>query len=298
MKASEFTDIEVYSNSKLDCFSKCPRKFFNKYVLGKSDASVFFVKGQAVHFGQEWDNREKLAGNVPHIEQVLEAAVCALKEKKTNTGIPVDTDEFVGHHKKQLETYEKLGLRQWVRPVANTIEAPFEFMLNFPDQKPAKIVGFVDVVSWMGEPGKVPGAAERQVVDYKTCQRPYAQSEAEDSYQMELYRMGAQCASARVVSFVAGKRQKPTTKSTDRADSTPERRSRLLYWLQEQIRALRSAMQTGDFARCSHQTFWCGRGICPFYEECYPEERPGLDKLVTVGELKPVGIAEVPDWKR
>lgn len=284
---------DTFSISKLETFHRCPQRAFRKYVLNQPDQNAFFLRGRAVHSGQEWDAREKLEGRLPHTGQVLDASVGFLKAEQERSGIRVDTDRFVCEHRAQLEEYERSGLRGMIRPVPNTIEAGFEMELALQDQSPALITGFVDLLSYTEE-----ADPNQAVVDYKTTQRPYTDKDVLDSLQMPLYMMGAKVGGARVVSFVAGKRQKPCVKSTSLIRLGEPMRRRLLDFLWRTITDYRAAYWDGDWPRCARQCFWCGPGICAYYGECYPAHNPGLAKLVQVGEIRPVGTLANPAWRR
>ena len=298
MKITEYLR-DAFSFSKLDTFSKCPKKFFYRYIMRKRENTGFQLFGRAVHKGQEEDNKAKLEGRLLPIGSVLEVAVESYKAEGVKEGMRVDVDPFVETHKKQLEVFEERGIRAQIHPVKGTVEAPFEMDLKIGDpatgeeEIPAKISGFVDVVS--EDPAR-PG--ERFVVDYKTGLKPVYQGDADSSLQFALYALGSDAKGARAVSFVKEGRQKPTTKITEPSVVTEARKNKLLTWIADTLRSIRRCLKTGDFPKCSPSCTWCHKKACDFFPLCYPEKDADLPKLVQIEKISPTGTVEQPDWRK
>lgn len=281
--------IDDFSFSKLSTFSKCARKAFFRYVLQLKDVMPFFNRGTAVHFGQEWDNKEKVRGYRPRVEQVLDAATFRLieLEKLGKTSVKVDT--FVDEHRVQLVKYNESGFRDKVKPMAGTIEAPFQIEVALGgEEKPARIGGFVDCVSQVEE-----GEDSRVVVDYKSGQRV---TEVK-GVQFDLYRIGAEAPKVTVVSFIAGERQRPGTKVKGPVAATEVERAQTRRWIFEQVRAFRHAVKTGDWPMCAPESYWCAASACSYYGRCYPEKAGPSAPFAEIVKVARAGTLPIPEWK-
>lgn len=281
--------IDDFSFSKLSTFSKCARKAFFRYVLQLKDVMPFFNRGTAVHFGQEWDNREKVRGYRPRVEQVLDAATFRLieLEKLGKTSVKVDT--FVDEHRVQLAKYNDSGFRDKVKPVAGTIEAPFRIEVALGgEEKPARIGGFVDCVSQVEE-----DPASRVVVDYKSG----ARATEPVGVQFDLYRIGAEAPKVTVVSFIAGERQRPGTKVKGPVAATEVERALTRRWIFEQVRAFRHAVKSGDWPMCAPESYWCAASACSFYGRCYPKQAGPSAPFAEIVKVERAGTLPIPEWK-
>ena len=288
---------DSFSFSKMDTFSKCPRKFFYRYIVKRRENTAFQLFGRAVHKGMEIDNMAKLEGRRMPIASVLDAATESYKAECDKEGQPKAIDHFVANHEPQLRAFEEKGIRDQIIPVPKTVEAPFEIEVKIGDpatgkeEIPAKVSGFVDVVSSASPDGP------RIVVDYKTGLKPVYQADAESSLQFQLYAIGAKAAGTQVVSFVKQGRQKPTAKITALAKTTPERKERLLTWIADCLRAIRRCLITGDFPKCSPNATWCSKKSCDFFDLCYgPGSAPAT--LIQIESIKEAGTLEQPDWRK
>lgn len=282
---------DVFSISKLNTFSKCPRMFFLQYVARQRPAPTeALLIGRGAHAGMEWDNEERVKGRKPPIGEVLDRAAVAYQEEGGG-----DVDRFVEEHEQQLAVYDR-DFRHRFAPVKGTIEMPFEVTLNIcadPDREapePATIQGFVDVVAEVDAEG-------RQVVDYKTGARPVSETEAGKSDQLTLYCLGSELEQARIVNFVRYAKQKPTTKITPPIVATQARVEKLLTFCHDTISEIRRCLKSGSFPKCGPACFWCSPTACSFYEQCYGHN-PQLSRFVSIADVKPVGTIEQPEWRK
>lgn len=287
----------VFSFSKLSTFSRCPRKAFYRNVMKKKeDGADFFLIGRAAHKGQELDNKAKLRGERWSTKQVLDAAVTALEEGVREGGVSVGIDSFAAEHERQLESFEKSGERGRVCPAPGSVEAMFRVGLEVanPDgvKTPASIEGFVDVVSVDERTGR------RTVVDYKTGGRPMSAKDAEASLQLGLYATAAGAEEGKIVNFVKGARQKPTTIVTEPARNSQAKWESTLAWFAETISSFRRCLKTGDWPKCDPSVYWCSKTACSFHGLCYPEKHEGLEKLVQVTKIEPPGSLPEPTWRK
>jgi len=287
--------MSQFSFSKLYAFAMCPRKWYYRYVAGVPDDTGFLVYGKAVHHGMEVDNLAKLKGVRLKWENLLEAAVEKLKAESVLKGVEVKLDIFAKEHATHLQKLEKDGVRASVRPIEGTVEAPFEISLNLKDPKtgepePAgRILGFVDTLS-LSETGA------REVVDYKSGARPTYQADSKKSLQFPLYAVGGKAPQWRVISFVRGGRQKPTIHVTEPEVLQQSQLSRVLIFLENTIRQVRAALRSGDFPMCSPNAYYCSAEACAYHGKCYPREYSSL--FFSLGEVKPVGTMEKPEWRK
>ena len=254
-----------------------------------------------------------------------------LQDRPASKGREIDT--FKDNHSVHLDVFEDMGERARILPLPGTIESTFEMDWNV-EGKPALIQGFVDLLSEYtpvltgdpapplaggspsGEPQQEPamprlampeglgrtGPGRPVVVDYKTVKRPVSVRDAEKSLQFELYRLAAGAGSVRVVSFVEAGRQRATTKVVE----TPPRpvgeaagpaAQRLMNWMAKTISSFRRSLETGDWPRCSPESYWCSASACGFFGECYPKRVPGLDRLVVVEGIRGPGTLPQPEWR-
>jgi CRISPR/Cas system-associated exonuclease Cas4 (RecB family) len=289
---------EMFSFSKLNTFSCCPRKYWYRYILGRRESSAAQIYGRAVHFGQEVDCYNKLEGRRLPRATILDAAVDKLKEEADKERVRPDTDTFVKEHERQLEVFEESGERDRINPVAGTVEAPFEMRVSVGNpetgekEAEATIQGFVDVVS------QNPRTGEKTIVDYKTAVKPVYPKMADDNLQFGLYILGAPADSLKVVNFVKSGKQKPTTKVTRPTVMSEPRRTKLMTWLSDTIKSVRRAIRTGDWPRCSPTCHWCSPNACDFHGLCYPDKDTDLPKLIQIEEIRPVGTVERPAWRK
>jgi len=295
MRVSELL-TDSFSFSKLSCASKCLRKFWYRYVLGKRENATYMLYGRAVHRGQETDNEAKLQGRVLRIAEVLDSAVEALRTESEREAVKVDLDPFAAEHRRQLELFEASGERAKIVPVPGTVEAAFGIDLEVaggPEEPkiPCKLTGFVDVVSQ-----RAPDQP-KEVIDYKTGIKPVYQADANANLQFALYSMAAEAAGCRAISFVKGGKQKATVKTTRLSPLTPTLKEKLLTWIADNVHAIRRCVKSGDFPKCDPGCFWCGPTSCDFYQLCYGPN-PELSKTIQVTGLKPVGTMEQPEWRK
>jgi hypothetical protein len=288
---------DKFSFSKVACFSRCPRKFFYKYVMRmKENTSPWLLFGRGAHGGQEVDNYAKLRGERLSVEQVLEAAVAEFEEEteKENTGRELK-DAFAEEHARQLEIFEDSGERAKIVPVAGTVEGAFQLELMVGDgdgpKAPALVEGYTDVVSQAGED------EPRVMIDYKSAGRPVSEREAAEHLQLGLEALGGQAEAAQIVSFVKGGKQKPTTKVSKAHPVTQSRIQKILAWLADGIHGIRRGVKSGDFPKCDPACHWCSAQACDFYGLCYPEKQPDLHKWVELGEIRPSGSLPPAEWR-
>jgi len=306
-----------FSFSKLYCAVQCPQKAYLRYVLGLPDDTHYLIMGKAIHFGQQVDNQGKVEGRDLTVRQVLDAAVDSVKEEAAKHEVAVDVDDFAKDHAAQLQKFRDLGWRDEIAPVAGTIEAPFEISVRMEGGLPAKILGFVDVVSEkLGRVARDPaqpqhagednefaesshpgGPANRRVIDYKSGARPVYQGDASTSLQFCLYQIGAKAPESQVISFVRTGRQRATVHRTEPVVLTQPRVNKLLAWLEDAITLWRTCLKTGFWPRCSPQAHYCSASACAYYSRCYPSEGRKT-QVISLGEIKPVGTVPVPEWRR
>jgi hypothetical protein len=158
--------------------------------------------------------------------------------------------------------------------------------------KPALVEGFVDVVSQDPETGL------KAVVDYKAVKRAVSDKEALNHHQLTLEGYGSEAATAYAVSFVDGNRQNPTVKVSAAQQITTERVQRLMRFLGDQILAFREAYEKDFWPKCSPDNFYCARGVCEFYDRCYPSPDPELSKFVEIIKIAPSGSLPPQEWRK
>ncbi len=199
-----------------------------------------------------------------------------------------ELDLFRRDHERHLEVWHGSEEHLLIQPIEGCVESSFAFGLDV-DEEPARIEGFVDTVS--SEEG-------RTVVDYKSVGRSPSKSEAEESLQLGIYRIGCEAEAGRLVAFVKHIRQKATVKVSERSVETQAKNSRLLRWLSETIKAWRRCMRTGDWPMCSPQCHWCSESACEYYStHCYPEKDPTLCEVIQIGKVEPPEVCEKKGWR-
>jgi len=282
---------DKFSWSKLQCFATCPRLFYYRYVLKRRDPpSLAILFGRGCHEGMEVDAYAKLRGEKLSIQQVLDAAVAGFEEERAKEDTKdASTDDFVKQHRRQLEVFEESGERAKIVPVPGTVEATFQLEVEVGAEgakSPALIEGYCDVVT-EGEQG-------RAVVNWKSAARPMSLHEAESHLQLGLEIMGTGAERGRVVSFVKAGKQRPTTKVVEAALGEA-RRAKLFRFVGETIMAIRAALKTGDFPKCSPNAFWCSAQSCSMYDMCYGKEH--ADRFVNVTKIHPAGSLPAQSWR-
>ncbi len=286
---------DYFSHSKLAAFGRCPTYAMLRYVqrlkLPSERALYPLLVGRAVHGGQETDAYAKLRGEALSVSQVLDAAVAefeAEREKEELAPKDAPVDPFATEHKTQLEIFEKSGERARIQPMPGSIEAPYKVHLKLPGQEPAILEGYTDLVS-------VTDAGDRETVEIKSGARAKTEKEAEESHQLALEALGAEARYTKIVNFVAGKRQKPTTRVTKPVEATIERVEKALQWVANTVTAFRAALKSGVWPRCAPGVWWCSAKTCEYYGTCYPR----TDKLtpVKVVKIEPVGSLPPADWR-
>lgn len=291
---------DKFSISKLECFAKCPRRAFYKYVkklkLPSEMSWRALLTGRAIHGGMETDAYAKLRGAPLTVEQVLDAAVAVFederkKEQVREADAPVDV--FVEEHARQLVIFEKTGERARILPVPGSVEAAFEIHLKPAEGPVAVLEGYTDLVSWKDERER-----EKTVVDFKSSARAVTDAEVAEHTQLSLEAIGAEATAAKIVNFTAGKRQRPTCRVTKEVPQTQEKTERTLKWVADAIAEFRAALKSGDFPKCSRGAFWCGPRMCEYYAECYPQKVDGIERFVTVELLRPVGALPPATWRQ
>jgi len=225
MKTNEWVR-KTFSFSKLQTFARCPRKAFYRFAMGlKEPGAEFFIKGRAVHKGQEENNKALLKGPGLGVAGTLDVAVETYDKELKRDGLRGNVDRFATEHRIQLEIGEEIGVSKGLTPVEGTIEGMFGIdmeVANGEEKEAARVEGFVDVVLQDGDTGR------KRVRDYKTGGRAVTQAEGEVNLQTALYIHGANADGADIVSFVSGGRQKPTTKATKEVKATQGNWERVL----------------------------------------------------------------------
>lgn len=286
--------LDIWSVSKAMTWAQCPRRFFLRYVqrlkLPSERDFAPVLRGRGVHAGQEHDNYAKLRGEALRVQDVLDCAVAAFEEEREREGVTgreAPTDGFAEEHRTQLERFEASGARGRIRPIEGMVEAHFEIDVVPHEARPFTAEGYVDVVSARED-------GSRCVVDYKTGARAMTDKDAEGNSQLGLEALGAEAAAMQFVSFVAGRRQRPTAKATQEIPYSQEKAEATLGWMAAVVEEARRALKTGDFPRCSPQCFWCSPKACEFYRECYGPCKAAQTKVQTI---RPVGTLPVADWR-
>lgn len=287
---------DKFSVSKASTFDKCPQKAQFRYVQKiKKPAELSLaalLRGRAVHGGQEADCYAKLRGERLSVGQVLDAAVATFEDEAKKEDVPaakVGKDRFVEEHRRQLEIFEASGERAKIEPLPGSIEAPFEMeVLVTGEDRPAVIEGHVDVVSIRD--------GDRTVVDYKATGRAVTARESAEHTQLAMEAIGSTSRYHQIVNFVAGKRQRPTTKVLPAVALTQQSVDRVLRWFADVIARFRKALRTGDFPRCAPESQWCCPQACEYYGDCYGQvENAG--KYLTIQKLSPVGTLPAAEWR-
>ena len=288
--------LDVFSYSKLMALSRCPAYAFLKYVkrLRQPSERVLYplIAGRAIHAGQETDAYSKLRGEALSVGQVLESAVTEFEAEREKEGVKdpdAPKDKFVTEHLAQLEVFEKSGERAKICPMPGSIEAPYRVHLEIPGQAKATLEGYTDLVSINEE-------SDRETVEYKSGARAITEKEAANNVQLALEALGAEARYTKIVNFVAGKRQHPTTKVTPPVEATRERVELALQWVNESISEFRAAVKSGSFPRCSPGSWWCSVKACEYFSVCFPK----VEKLqpVVVTRIEPVGTLPPVEWRK
>lgn len=289
---------DVYSHSKLGCIASCMRKAYWKYVVKeKTPLPEFFLRGSAVHAGQEYDNRQKLKGEFVPKDEVLDVAIARYEEGTEPNNRDV-IDSFATEHKIQLNHYWKTGMRDRLVPVEGSIEAMWECDVKIWNSqthvlRPATLQGFVDVVAF--DEGE--GEEHKRIIDYKNVSRAVSDSNLEYDLQGTLYTLGAACDRFQYFSFVkGGSRTKPNFKATQIKEVRQSDINHLLQYIHHTITDFRSALKTGDFPKTAPNNWQCKN--CEYRDKCYPKSNPTLSKLVSINIVRPVGTLKTPDWRK
>lgn len=289
---------QPFSFSKLDSFSKCPRRFFFRYILRRrEEPGVHLLYGRAVHKGMEHDNLEKVKGRVAPLPELVDVGVNEFEVAHKEAGLEATTtDKFREEFARQTSFYEHTKARENVRPDPKSIEAPFEIDVSIGSaekgdkQRSATIQGFVDVID------VDPLSGRRTIIDYKSGAKAHTEYDIDQSLQFPIYEQGAAADKARVISFVKTGRQKPTVKVASSSQSQASRWARALTWIADTIKGIRESIKTGRFDKCSPACTWCSAKACSFYDQCYgPGSAPPT--LIQVETIRPVGTVEMPEWR-
>jgi len=281
--------IEQVSFSKMSLASRCMRKYWYRYIMGKRETMPAMVVGRAIHRGQEFDNLGKLEGKAYPLGEVLDAAVECFKEEAKKDDLKMPVDPFVAEHKHQLEVYQETGQRDLVRPVKDTVESAFEIPVTV-DGVPVVIGGFVDVVSQLDE------KTDKEVIDYKSSKKSFSQYDVDGSLQFQLYCAGAEAKAAKVISFVMSGKQRPTVKSTRPAAATELRQRKMWTWVADTIRDIRRCQKEDHWPKCYPELFYCP--CCDFHELCYGNTAEDMKKVITIGAVRPAGTVPLPEWRK
>lgn len=282
-QAKEQDGPEKYSYSKMHTFLQCPQKAYQRYILGKKEPkSAAMVLGDCVHKVHEEDNIQKVEKGVglPD-ESLIELLREEFREQKV--GKP---DPLLEQHREQLKVYAPD--RDKLMPVTGSIEGQWEVQVQLPEQEPAVVWGFVDLMAYED-------SGEKVTWDYKNVKRAFTDKEAEKSVQLELYRIGSGTELAGLIQFVGGARQRPTTRIT-KVRGTPESREKTLRVVASAIEGWRAAVRTGVWPKCAPEQYYCAPGVCGFYGTCYPRE--SKTPAIAVGKVSLVGSLPPADWRK
>lgn len=287
--------LDKFSYSKLNCFSKCPRQAWYRYIQRLPfKVSPWILFGRGVHGGQEADNYAKLRGERLSVENVLEAAVAEYEHEIETSNLDrrlFPIDPFAEEHKAQLEVFDRSGLREQVQPVPGSIEAGFQMEVLAGDgdgtMKPAVVEGFVDVVS-------VNPDGTKEVINYKSAGRPTSVKEVDQNLQLSMEAIGSGCTERKIICFLKAGKQKPTTKAY--SSSKPPQEQLALQFIGDTISDFRWSVKHDCWPKCDRSCRWCGAGFCEFYGLCYPRDID-IGKVIVVKKISPVGTLPPATWR-
>lgn len=160
--------LDVFSNSKLECFQRCPLKFRFKYIDGHQEPKGgALLLGGAVHAGAEHAVKEmKKPGNKGAKNFGVEAAMIHIKTYSPETELS-DNESF-----EEIERIVKAGVEKiHDEYIMKTRIYSTEETWTGELKGIGKAIGIIDVIE--GDPGAGGAIINPCVSDYKTSKYKY-----------------------------------------------------------------------------------------------------------------------------
>ena len=179
--------MPTYSNSKIECYENCPRKFRFNYIdkieLPEAPEGVEAFLGLRVHETLEKLYKDQKLAKIDPLEEVL-AYYKEQWDKKWNENVKINKKGF------KPEDYLNSGLKQLTdyyeryKPFNQSYTLGLEQLIHFDLDKDGeyKMRGYVDRLAHDGK-GKY------EIHDYKTGQYSLTQKQADESRQLAIYQI-------------------------------------------------------------------------------------------------------------
>jgi len=176
-----------YSNSKIECFENCPKRFKFRYIdkikLPDSPEGIEAFLGSRVHETLEELYKNQKMNKILSLTEVLEYFK-KIWDKKWNENIKIVREQY------KPEDYFNAGVKQITdyyekyKPFdqAYTIGTEVRISFDIDPDRSYKMTGFIDRLSYDGK-------GRYEIHDYKTGQSGMTQAQADSSKQLAIYQI-------------------------------------------------------------------------------------------------------------
>lgn len=259
--AREF-NLDHLSFSQLYTFSGCPYKWYLQKVKRVPMRPVFtMVSGRAVHKGLETNNLEIQAGRTTGLRpgEIVEVAVTELEqsdrvdEMLSAEGVPMSVSTAKDILCKQLEApvrYYKDETEPGVlkdKGAITAVEQPIDF-----EVEGVRFEGVVDLVQ------------EQGFLDYKLTSRKKSAHQVRYDPQLRMYEAVLEQPGEFIQLIRGAKRNERTPVPADAAAAHG-----VAQWMKSIVAAIKVALQSGVFPRCTPGKWECSKKTCPFFRLCW-----------------------------
>ena len=255
--ASEAVLANHYSWSQLNMFMRCPRQYYNKYVLNLPQWPVYdMVSGKACHAALEEHNKEVARGHVGlRVKQMLEVGIATIEQtpgiEDLDVPLPQAKDQFQRDVTEPLCEYLVACEVQQLdsERAENETDVERELVWEFEGHT---FLGYADLV------------LPSRVVDYKLLGRAKSAQQIERDGQLTLYGMHLD----RPAGFVQLIRGQDRAFYTPQVQ-TPAIREGVLASIRSTIKSIDICKQTGHWPMTDSTNWSCSVGRCQFWQRCF-----------------------------
>jgi len=281
---TRFTDYAMYSNSRIETFEQCPRKYKFRYIENiRTDAEgVEAFVGKRVHETLEKLYKDLKMAKLDTLEELLRYYENEW-EKNWHGKVKVVREGITpGHYfelgKRCITDYYK---RYQPFNQGRTLGLEERIELKLKDgEKSYTIQGYIDRLTWD------PTSETYEIHDYKTGSAVPTQEEADEDRQLALYQLGIKqrwpdAKKVKLVWHYLASDKDITSSRTDANLATLEREViEAIHRIEEEFKAGRWEVRTSRLCE------WCEyKSICPAWK--HPE---AMEKLSPNEYLKDTGV--------
>jgi len=242
-----------YSNSQIQVFTMCRKKYYFQYIE-KIPAFPLYVleSGKALHSGMEENNNNIIEGKKPMTPgQIIDKAVNDFEDnvrdvEGLDVGLEEGVDKLVGDITSPVKQYINVTQPSILEDGIVAAEGAIE-----GEVAGQPFIGYTDLTT------------TNMVFDYKLMKRKKSRAQINNDVQLVLYEKftGKQ---GTFIEVLRGRKEGIELAIPERNVKTTES---ILSWAENVIRTIEKCKKSGDFLRCQPTSWVCS--TCQFNRFCF-----------------------------